>query len=116
MLAASKKAFNFRQNYHFDRSIYFAWDSIKIEKNVRTGIKTLRKYLKGRDDITFYVLIGYDTSQGEDLYRVNTLRELGVNPFVMPFNKLDPYQKDFSRWVNRKAIFKTVAWKDYHLR
>ena len=31
----------------------------------------------------------------------------------MPFNKFDKYQKDFSRWVNHKAIFKSVAWKDY---
>lgn len=26
------------------------------------------------------------------------------------------YQKDFERWVNHKAIFKTVEWKDYKNR
>ena len=30
-------------------------------------------------------------------------------------NKVEPTseQKAFSRWVNRKNIFKSVAWKDY---
>lgn len=41
------------------------------------------------------------------------LKELGVDPFVMPFNKKDPYQKKFARWVNMKAIFKTVKWGEY---
>ena len=31
----------------------------------------------------------------------------------MPFNKSDPYQKRFARWVNHKAVFKTVKWIDY---
>jgi len=44
---------------------------------------------------------------------VETLRGLGVNPFVMPFNKQDRYQRRFARWVNHKAIFKSVAWGEY---
>ena len=42
------------------------------------------------------------------------LRELGVSPFVMPFNKSDNYQKRFARWVNHKAIFKSTKWEDYN--
>ena len=60
-----------------------------------------------------YVLIGYWSTPEEDLYRVEELRKLGVNPFVMPFNKKDRYQKDFARWCNRKEIFKTCKWEDY---
>jgi hypothetical protein len=59
------------------------------------------------------VLIGYDTSPEEDLYRVEMLREMKIDPFVMPYDKSDPYQKNFSRWVNHKAIFKSVKWEDY---
>jgi hypothetical protein len=60
-----------------------------------------------------YVLIGFDSTPEEDLYRVETLRGLGIDPFVMPFNKKDKYQRDFARWVNHKAIFKSVPWKEY---
>ena len=31
----------------------------------------------------------------------------------MPYNKFDDYQKRFARWVNHRAIFKTVKWEDY---
>ena len=60
-----------------------------------------------------YVLIGFDSTPKEDIYRVDKLREMRLDPFVMPFNRRDPYQRDFARWVNHKAIFKTVAWNEY---
>lgn len=60
-----------------------------------------------------YVLIGYWSTESEDLYRVMTLKALGIDPFVMPYNKKDLYQKRFARWVNHKAIFKSVKWEDY---
>ena len=92
--------------------VHFAWDLMKTEKAVKRGIKILTKYkLNWRS--TFYVLIGFDTSRGEDLYRVNTLRGLNVESFAMPYDKHNRYQMDFSRWVNRKEIFKTVSWEDY---
>ena len=63
--------------------------------------------------IMCYVLIGYWSTPEQDLYRIEKLRELKIDPFVMPYNKSDPYQKRFARWVNHKAIFKTVKWIDY---
>jgi hypothetical protein len=44
---------------------------------------------------------------------IETLNSLKIDPFVMPYNKHDRYQKDFARWVNMKATFKTVKWADY---
>jgi len=41
------------------------------------------------------------------------LRKLGIDPFVMPFDTRDQYQRDLARWVNHKAIFKTVEWGEY---
>ena len=62
----------------------------------------------------FFVLIGYDTTPEQDYYRVMMLWEkFGALPFVMPYNKKDLYQKRFTRWVNHRAIFKSVAWEDY---
>jgi len=31
----------------------------------------------------------------------------------MPYDRADTYQKRFARWVNHKAIFKSVTWSDY---
>jgi hypothetical protein len=76
----------------------FAWDRLGDEESVRRGINILRKYISLKK-VMFYVLIGYDTTPDEDMYRVSVLKGLGVSPFVMPHNKNDPYQSAFSRWV-----------------
>ena len=58
------------------------------------------------------MLIGFDSTPEEDLYRVEKLREEKVDPFVMPY-KRGPYERAFARWVNHKAIWKTVKWQEY---
>jgi hypothetical protein len=32
----------------------------------------------------------------------------------MPYNREDPYQRKFARWVNRRQIFQTVSWEEYN--
>jgi len=95
------------------KQIHFAFDWINIEKQVREGIKILNENGIKSYKLMFYVLIGYNTTPAEDLYRVELLRSLRVDPFVMPYNKSNKYQKNFARWVNHKAIFKSVEWEDY---
>jgi len=90
--------------------IYIAWDNVK--DNVLPKIKLMTEYIKPYR-ITVYVLIGFNSTPEEDYYRVMKIRETGCNPFVMPFNKRENYQKRFARWVNHKAVFKSVRWEDY---
>ena len=47
------------------------------------------------------------------MYRVELLDSFGCDPYVMPYDKEDSYQKKFARWVNHKALFKSTAWEDY---
>jgi len=54
----------------------------------------------------------------EALERVKFLKGLHLDPFAQPYidyngGKITREQKDFSRWVNHKAIFKTVPWDEY---
>lgn len=103
----------FRSSSNKQRMVHFAWDKFKDEKLIDEGIKrVIRSGIKPHE-MTFYVLIGFDTSPEQDMYRVVKLREYGCNPFVMPYNKKNIYQKKFARWVNHKAIFKSVKWEDY---
>jgi hypothetical protein len=90
--------------------IHIAWDNPKDDLFKKLEIMT--RHIKPYK-IMCYVLIGYWSTPKEDLMRVEILNLLGVDPFVMPYDKKDPYQKRFARWVNRKAIFKSVEWKDY---
>lgn len=95
------------------KQIHFAFDDVKLENAVSKGIKTLSDNGVKPYKLMFYVLIGFNSTPEEDLYRVELLRSYGVDPFVMPFDKQDEYQKNFARWVNHKAIFKSVKWEDY---
>jgi len=92
--------------------IHFAFDSMSVEKPVFRGLEIMSQYVRP-GKITCFVLIGFDTTPEQDLYRVTKLHELGYESFVMPYNKSDPYQRRFTRWCNHKAIFKTVKWEDY---
>ena len=107
------KCVKFRTLSGKSKRVHFAWDRIKDEKLVLDGISRMVAAGFHPDSLVFYVLIGYDTTEEQDLYRVNILHSLGVNPYIMPYNKQDPYQKRFTRWVNHKAIFKTVLWENY---
>ncbi len=98
------------QKLRIYKMLHLAWDNPK--EDLIPKIKELCKYIKPYK-IMVYVLIGYWSTPEEDLMRVEKLRELKVNPFVMPFNKKDRYQRNFARWCNHKAIFKTVSWEDY---
>lgn len=95
----------------FQGYIHLAWDFPEHKKDVLRGIKRLLRH--GVKKIMVYVLIGNGTTVKEDVYRVMRLQILGVDPYVMPMDKTNTYQKRFKRWCNRKAIFKTVKWEDY---
>ena len=92
------------------KQIKFAWDNPK--EDLLPKFKEVIQWIKPYK-IACYVLIGFWSSPEEDLYRIEELRKLKIDPFVMPYNKEDRYQRDFARWVNHKAIFRKVAWKDY---
>ena len=92
------------------KQIKIAWDNPKF--NLIPKLKKILTNLKAYK-LMCYVLIGFDSTPEEDLYRVEELRKLKIDPFVMPFDKSNRYQKDFARWVNHKAVWRKVKWKDY---
>jgi len=93
------------------KQIRIAWDLMKDEKQIKEGIRHLITYFNPHR-IMCYVLVGFNTTEEEDLYRVEYLKSLNIDPFVMPYNK-NPLYKKFVRWCNRKEICESVSWKDY---
>jgi len=98
-------------NVRHKKQIHIAWDFMEDEKEIMKGINNLIIY-RNPANIMCYVLVGYNTTEDEDLYRVNKLKEIGIDPFVMSYNKNSKY-RHFARWVNHKAIFKSVKWEEY---
>jgi len=105
---------------HF-KQLKFAWDDPDDEEAVLAGIKRLKRFVPSYKCMC-YVLVGFwhytvgPTSEVKDLHRIETLRGLGIDPFVMPFDKSELYQRTLARWVNHKPIFKKVPWSEYKQR
>lgn len=94
------------------RSLHYAWDLMSYEKQVIAGIKLLKRYVKPWKHMCF-MLIGFDTSREQDMYRFNKLTELGVDPFAMIYNESkEPYLRHFARWVNCR-IYKKCSFDEY---
>ncbi len=58
----------------------------------------------------------YDTDSQFDLHRVDTLRKIGYDPYVMVYDKPNAPQnvKDLARWVNNRIIWGTCErFEDY---
>lgn len=109
-IMTSEQAYWLNKLKHY-KQIHIAWDNPK--ENVLPKIKEMCEHIKPYK-IMCYVLIGYWSTHEEDLYRIIKLRELGVDPFVMPFNKKDKLQKKVARWCNNKFIFKKCEkFEDY---
>ena len=75
------------QAWHLNRlkmkqNIHIAWDLPQLDLTER--LKEMVKYVKPYK-ITCYVLIGFNSTVEQDLFRLNVLRELGITPFVIPF-------------------------------
>ena len=96
------------------RSLHYAWDLMAFEKPVMEGIKILSKYIKPYRHMCF-MLIGFNTTHEEDVYRFRKLTEIKIDPFVMVYNeneKGDLRNKHFARWVNSR-IYKKCSFEEY---
>ncbi len=93
--------------------MHFAFDNTKDEKAVRRGIKILKDAgIDIKNRVKFYVLVGYNTNEEEDLYRCNLLRDLGTMAYVMPYVK-NEWTRTLSRWANSPPIYWSVPFEDY---
>ena len=94
--------------------IHFAWDNMEDEYYVLTAIRMLEDVgFNLRRDVTFYVLVGFNTTIEQDIYRCQKLKEMGTNAFVMPYHKKDKGINALARWANLKQLFWTCDFKDY---
>ena len=93
----------------------FAWDNFseKDEAKVIRGIDILKNAgFNLRSKIGFYVLVGFNTTPEQDLYRCEKLKSMGVNAFVMQYTKT-PFTKHLARWSNRRQLYWSMDFDQY---
>lgn len=99
--------------------IHIAWDlpQVDITQQLRAITGHIKPY-----KITCYVLVGFNSTIEQDLFRLRTLKSMGILPFVQPYrdyknNRIPTqYEKDLARWANRAWLFKSSDFLDYKPR
>ncbi len=104
----------FRSLSGLTKQVFFAWDQWGkgTEKLIEQGYERVTAAGVKPHEMAFYVLVGWNTTKEQDLYRINKLHDMGCEVYVMPYNREDPYQKALQRWNNGYA-WRNVAWKDF---
>ena len=96
--------------------IHFAFDRIKDESQILRGLDIFRKHTNLTDrNRRVYVLTNYDSTQEEDWYRVQKVRELGYQPYITIYNKgtHNQFHTDLARWSNSYYINRSCDFLDY---
>jgi hypothetical protein len=95
--------------------LHFAWDNPNEDLS---GQFEMLKQITGLGfrKLAAYVLTNYNSTHEQDLYRVYKLREIGIDPYVMIYDKENaPRQtRMLQRWVNNKIIWRSCdRFEDY---
>lgn len=97
--------------------LHFAWDNPNDALEVRFAWydRVSRKKVRSGKRATVYVLVNYNSTLEQDLYRIYTLRDK-YDPFIMVYDKPNaPHEiRRLQRWCNNKRIFKSCPkFEDY---
>lgn len=96
------------------RMIRFAFDHVADEPAVVRGVELLKAAgVNVKRMVTFFVLVGYDSTFDEDKYRVCRLKELGANAYVMRYSR-SPQLNALARYANASQIYWPQDINDYN--
>lgn len=118
LIAADDALAHLLSRVHWSKGIRLACDHKSQMPAVEAAVKAIRRHGRKQYSFSCYVLVQDDIDDA--LERVEFLRALKVDPFAQPYrepgSKAQPskLQRDFARWVNHKAIFKSIPFSKYH--
>ena len=98
------------------KALHFAWDNPHVDLTGHfqrfNELSRIRDFRRKR----VYVLTNWNSIHEQDMYRVETLRRMGYDPYVMVYERptAPPITRHLQRWVNNKRVFRTVEnFADY---
>ncbi len=91
--------------------MHFAWDNPKEDLTEHFKRYAKLSTIKSERNKAVYVLVNFNSTLDEDLYRIYTLRDLGYTPYVMIYQKeTAPREvRRLQRWCNCRWIFRSCS-------
>lgn len=99
------------------KTYHFAWDNPEDEEKIVPKLKMFIDIVKPhKRNVLVYCLVNFNSTLEEDFHRIYTLLDLGVQPYVMIYDKkhCDPVYRKIQRWVNAPQLFWSIPkFEDY---
>lgn len=98
------------------KEIHFAWDNPYDELEERFAHYSEKTTHRPHGHFgTVYCLTNHGSTFEQDLYRVEVLRNLGFQPYIMIFDKPHSQKRlrNLQRYVNNKIIFNSCSFDEY---
>ena len=98
--------------------IHFAFDRWQDKDIIEPRLRAFAEktgYDRHRGGVMVYVLVNYDTTLEQDLYRIQLCRELNFSPFPMIYDKAHAAKvyKHLQRWCNNYIFWKCKTFEEY---
>lgn len=99
------------------RCLRVSWDNVHYTSSFMNGIDILTKYIP-KSLIRVYVLIGFNDTPDDALYRLKKVQQMGLLPFPMRYQPKDTHRKNAyvsPNWTNRELIRYMKYWSHRYL-
>ena len=99
-------------------SIHFAFDRWQDKDIIEPKLRQFAEktgYNKDRGRVMVYILVNFDTTIEQDIYRIQLCRELKFAPYPMIYDKehANPIFRKMQRWCNNFIFWSTPTFEDY---
>ena len=124
LLTEEKVEMLFNSKYYGD--YIFAFDNIKDYDLIESKLKLIRKYTN-KENIKFYVLVGFESTDAEDIFnmfkRIELIMKYRCIPFIMKYQSKEdkPFERskykslyvNVSRWCNQHTFIRKLTYREF---
>lgn len=98
--------------------IHFAFDRWQDKDVVEPKLRAFAEktgFNKDRGRVMVYILVNFDTTIEQDLYRIQLCRELKFSPYPMIYDKehADPIYRKLQRWCSNFIFWSVPTFEEY---
>lgn len=100
------------------QQIHFAFDRWQDKDIIEPKLRAFKEatgYDRSKGKVMVYILVNYDTTLEQDMYRIQLCRELNFAPYPMIYDKehADPVYRKLQRWCNNVIFWRCPTFEEY---
>lgn len=98
--------------------IHFAFDRWQDKDIIEPRLRAFAEktgYNRGKGRVMVYILVNFDTTLEQDIYRIQLCRELNFSPYPMIYDKehCAPVYRKLQRWCSNFIFWSVPTFEEY---